>query len=274
MNPLTCAHVALADAARRFARLDALCWVATLVTIDKESVERATLIDRLIEGQMHARASGEGLLLLSGGLYVEQARAAHALLEPEVEISLIVGYDKVVQIFDRRYYTDRDAALSELFAEAALIVAPRDGASEADLHTLLSAPENRPFADRVSYCPLPDRFARDSSSEARALASTGEIGGPLRDLLTPEGLALTVTAQPYEPPREPSTTSLGDRYTARQIILAALSRLDEPQLAVTPKLSDLVAWSAENSGRGAALRAWALDSASDNRGLRAALEMR
>jgi hypothetical protein len=32
MNPLTRAHVALADAARVAARLDALCWVATLVS--------------------------------------------------------------------------------------------------------------------------------------------------------------------------------------------------------------------------------------------------
>ena len=37
----------------------------------------------------------------------------------------IYGYDKVVQIFDPRYYDDRDAALDRLFALSSLLVAPR-----------------------------------------------------------------------------------------------------------------------------------------------------
>src|SRR5574340_1729517 len=48
MNPLTRAHLALADAACAAARLDALAWVATARTINKEDVERATLADRLM----------------------------------------------------------------------------------------------------------------------------------------------------------------------------------------------------------------------------------
>lgn len=255
MNPLTRAHIALAEAARVSGGLDALFWVATLVTVDKERVERATLVDRLV--QAHARASGDGLLLLSGGLYVEQARAAHALLGSEVEIALIVGYDKIVQIFDPRYYADRDAALDELFSEAQVIVGPRDGAGEEELRALLDTPENQRYADRVTYSPLPDRYGADSSTEARALAASGELGQPLRDLLTPEGLALTVTTSPYAPTRQPSTADLGDRYTARQSVLAALGSVPQPQLLQAPKVGDLVTWSAEDTPRGAAVRAWA-----------------
>lgn len=272
MNPLTRAHVALAEAARRSGALDALFWVATLVTVDKERVERATLVDRLVQAQEHARASGDGLLLLSGGLYVEQARAAHALLGPEVEIALIVGYDKIVQIFDPRYYSDRDAALDELFLEADVIVGPREGAGEVELRALLDTPGNRMFASRVSYCPLPDRYATDSSTEARTLAARGETGAPLRDLLTPEGLALTLVTDPYAQMLPPSASLLGDRYTARQTILEALNRLTGRDLLQAPKISELVTWSAEDSLRGAALRAWALSlKAGGVDGLRAAL---
>jgi nicotinic acid mononucleotide adenylyltransferase len=274
MNPLTHAHVALGHAARAAARLDALAWVATTVTIDKEQVERATLADRLLEARAHARASSDGLLLLAGGLYVEQARAAHALLAPDATVALIVGFDKVAQIFDARYYADRDAALHELFAEAELVVAPREGAGQADLRALMARPENRPFADRVSYCPLPARYVHDSSTEARALVAAGASDQTLRALLTPEGLALAQVARPYVPAHPASATDLGDVYTARQACITALGDLPLAELASVSPLSRLVAWSAGASPRGSALRAWV--SATRHRtsaGLRAALDV-
>lgn len=271
MNPLTCAHVALAEAAKVGARLDALCWVATIVTIDKEHVERATLADRLVEAQMYARAAHDMLLLLPGGLYVEQARAAHALLAADVEIVLIVGFDKVAQIFDPRYYTDRDAALHELFTEAELAVAPRAGASEDDLRALLARPENQAFAERVRYFPLAARYVADSSTEARALAASGDYGESLRALLAPEGLALASTAHPYEPARPPGRDDLGDDYSARQTLLKELRGATPQQLGDAPDLAQLVAWSAEQTARGAALRAWATAGTQVFAGLRAAL---
>ncbi len=276
MNPLTRAHVALAEAARQVARLDALCWVATLVTVDKEYVERASLADRLTEATLYAQAAGDGLLLLEGGLYVEQARAAHALLSADAEIVLIVGFDKIVQIFDPHYYSDRDAALRELFSEAELVVAPRAGSAEADLRALLSQPQNHPFAERVRYCPLPARYAIDSSSEARALARSEMAGvekaSHLRDLLTPEGLALTLGAQPYAPAQLPGAADLGDVYSARQTLIAALSDIDPSQLTDTPELGRLVNLAADVSPRGSALRAWARASGRHTHaGLRVAL---
>ena len=258
MNPLTRAHVALAESAREAGRLEALCWVATTVTIDKEHVERATLVDRLVEAQVYAEATGDGLLLLKGGLYVEQARAAHQLLAPGAEVALIVGFDKIVQIFDPRYYTDRDAALRDLFAEAELLVAPRLGYTEADLRALLARTENQPFADRVRYCALPDRYQADSSTEARSLAASDPSDARLRELLAPEGLALTLAAQPFKPIRPPGPHDLGDTYTTRQTLIHALREIPTAVLRDTElSLARLVGWSAEENARGAALRAWA-----------------
>lgn len=272
MNPLTRAHVALADSARQHGRLDALAWVATAVTVDKEQVERASLADRLLQTRSLAVATGDGLLLLKGGLYVEQARAAHALLGPDAEVALIVGFDKVAQIFDPRYYADRDAALRELFSEAELIAAPRADGDEADLRALLGRPENRTFATRVRFCPLPSRYLNDSSSQARALAAAGRFGEPLHALLAPEGLALAEVACPYAPARPASANDLGDSYAARQTLLAALGGLPPAALAGMPPLGDLVAWCAEASARGVALRAWARAGGRRTlEGLRAAL---
>lgn len=272
MNPLTRAHVALAEAARVSARLDALCWVGTVVTVDKEHVERASLADRLTEARAYAQAAGDGLLLLTGGLYVDQARAARTFLASGVEVALIVGFDKIVQILDPRYYVNRDVALHELFAEAEVIVSPRDGATEDDLRALLARPENLPFADRVRYCPLPARYVGDSSTEARALARAGDYGQALRDLLAPEGMALALAASPYEQARPAGDADLGDTYTARQALLAALGDLTLAELATAPGLERLVGWSAEKSKRGAALRAWARQAELHRlEGLRAAL---
>jgi hypothetical protein len=196
------------------------------------------------------------LLLVNGGLYVEQARMARALLAPDVEISLIVGFDKVPQIFDPRYYVDRDAALRALFKEAALIVAPRGRASEADLAALLARPENRLFAPYVRFCPLPEAYTTDSSSAARTLAASGLDSPPLRKAVSPEGLALALASGPYMPERTVTEYDPGDTYAMRQAYLTACESAPSAQAGSLPRVSEIVAWSAEASSRGAALRRW------------------
>jgi len=202
-NPLTLAHVALAEAARRAAKLD-IAWALTAVTVDKERVTRASLPQRLAQLVVYIGAtiredqSADALVILAHGLYVEQAQAMRTLMTPDAELFIIVGFDKIVQIFDSRYYDDREAALRALFAQARLLVAPRDGQGEADLRALLARPENQPYAQYVTYCPLDAAYATDSSTEARQLAATmtpDEIAESpvLRRLLPPEGVALAAT---------------------------------------------------------------------------------
>ncbi len=171
-NPLTRAHVTLVNAALRAADLDVVIWACAVASVDKERVERAALVDRL--AQMRAFVAGrrrDALALLNRGLYVDEARAIRALLMPSADLLMLVGFDKIVQIFDHRYYADRDAALRELFSLASLLVAPRaDDGAEA-LAALLARPENRPFATQVRYLDVPPTYARDSSTEARLLAA-------------------------------------------------------------------------------------------------------
>jgi len=253
-NPLTRAHVALANAARRAAGLDILIWACAAASVDKERVERAALVDRL--AQMRAFVTGrrrEALVLLNRGLYVDEARTIRALLAPSAELTLIVGYDKIVQIFDPRYYGDRDAALRALFALARLLVAPRAGEVSEALAALLAQPENRPFAARVRYLDVPAGFARDSSTEARAIAAeTPPDLTALSRLVPPAGSALALHTGAYRP----AAPADDDPYTVRARWLDALATLPRATARMLPPLATLAQQTLAADDRGKRLRAW------------------
>ena len=59
--------------------------------------------------------SNVGVVLCNRGLYVEQAEALRQrILAPGQELVFVVGFDKIQQIVDPRYYADRDASLNRL----------------------------------------------------------------------------------------------------------------------------------------------------------------
>lgn len=234
-NPLTHAHVALAGAARQHLRLDAFAWSFATRTIDKESVTRAAMPDRVAQLDTYAR-SEEAVILLNRGLYVEQARAVRTLLPKESRLAILVGYDKIVQILDPHYYANREAALEELFALATVVVAPRDGEGAEALDALLSRTENVRYRPHVSYLPVPNHFAAESSTEARALAASDPFSPALLALLPPESLAL-VAIGPYAP----APADVPDPYHLRQQWLRLLSGSDIWRGVSLPAVSTLVA---------------------------------
>jgi len=164
-NPPTDAHVALARAGRA-AGLRCVYYLLSKRTVDKERVTGIPLADRLDLLSGIAAASGDGVAFVNRGLYVDLAAAMRRTL-PSAELVFLVGHDKIVQIFDRRYYPDGDAALEALFSLAAFLVAPRAGAGGDDLAALLAAPENRRFAARVGRLTLDERHRDASSTRVR-----------------------------------------------------------------------------------------------------------
>ena len=164
-NPPTDAHVALARAGRA-AGLACVYYLLSKHTIDKERVSGVPLADRLELLLRIAAEHGDGVAFANRGLYVELAAAMRRAL-PEAELVFLVGHDKIVQIFDRRYYDDRDAALDELFSSATFLVAPRGDADADDLAELLSRPENRPYAGRVGPLELGKRYLDASATLVR-----------------------------------------------------------------------------------------------------------
>jgi nicotinic acid mononucleotide adenylyltransferase len=271
-NPITNAHLALADAGTVAGASQAdlpgsslVIWSGAVATIDKESVERASWPDRLAQlvalSEMRPGEHPQLVLLFNRGLYLDQLRALRAMLRPDATIHAIVGFDKIVQIFDPRYYTDRDATLHELFALASFLVAPRDGAGVNELAVFLARSENRPWADHVRPLPIPEHFDALSSTHIRTLAATEPNSVELRSIVPPEALALIRETGAYS--RFPADAP--DLYTLRQQWLPALSALPVHVLRALPPISALVRRAAAQDEVGAAIRSaladgrWARD---------------
>ena len=261
-NPPTIAHLALLKQAQRFGQGQAqslrderggqgrarflrgqsfrVYAAFSKRTVDKEGVERPLLVDRvlLLQAVLRRRLPRVGILLFNRGLYVEQAEAIRAAFPRVRRIFFLMDFDKVVQIFDPRYYEDRDAALEELFGRAELLVVPRGGADDwgrgqagslgervgvvcgqgqaQSLRELLEWPENRRFARFVHALPF-DPLYRDVSSTLvrRGGAAYGrDVPQEVRQFMK--------KTRAYAPPVRSADGSMVDVYAAR---VAALSQL-------------------------------------------------
>ena len=173
-NPPHRAHEALLRAARNTWRADGSACVLSARTVDKEQVSGLLLEDRLwLLCALHG--ADTAVVATNRGLYVEQAVALRALIAPNASLALVTGYDKIVQIFDPRYYVDRDDALEQLFALASFLVAPRGAATSDDLAARLERPGNARYADRVSLLPLAPDLALVSSTRTRERGDLGDV---------------------------------------------------------------------------------------------------
>jgi nicotinamide-nucleotide adenylyltransferase len=213
-NPPTTAHLALLKQARQFGRLHGGMLVYAAMskrTTDKETVERPLLVDRilLLDTVLHNHLRHIGILLFNRGLYVEQAEAIRSQYPDVGKLYFLLGFDKIVQIFDARYYENRDKALRELFALADILVAPRAGAGPAELSALLAQPENAPFAAHVHALPLDASYRDISSSRVRQSLAAHEQDMP------PEVRRFVRDTQAYASPVRSADGSIADVYGER-----------------------------------------------------------
>ncbi len=181
-NPFTRAHLDLALCSMAAYGLDELFFAIGPVILEKETTQEACLEDRLLLLVLLAQAhQGLGVVLLSKGLYVEQAEGLHRRF-PAARLFFVVGFDKVLQIFDPRYYPDREGALRTLFERAFLIVGSRGGKGQGELQAFLNRPENRAFRDRILPLELPETGQHLSSTLVRekvkrGIPITGDVPG-------------------------------------------------------------------------------------------------
>jgi nicotinamide-nucleotide adenylyltransferase len=213
-NPPTTAHLALLKQARQFAHSHGFAHLYAAIskrTTDKENVERPLLLDRIIllDTVLRHHVRHTGIMLLNRGLYVEQAEGVRASFPQVKKLYFLIGFDKIVQIFDPHYYKDRDAALHELFALAELLVAPRGGAGAAELTQLLDQPENQQFAQYVHALPLSAAYQNISSTRIRQGFEAHEQEVP------PEVRRFIRETHAYMPPQEQADGSKIDYYGER-----------------------------------------------------------
>jgi nicotinic acid mononucleotide adenylyltransferase len=213
-NPPTVAHLALLKQAWQFARVHGpMHMYAALSThiTDKERVQRPLLLDRiyLLETVLRNHARHTGIMLFNRGLYVEQAEAVQNAFPQVSDLYFLIGFDKIVQIFDPRYYNDRDLALHELFDLADFLVAPRGEAGPEELGILLDRPENRQYAGHVHALALSAAYRNISSTRIRE-------GLPARGQEVPSEVRRFIhETHVYDPPVELQDGTKIDQYGER-----------------------------------------------------------
>ncbi|MGB8345956.1 MAG: hypothetical protein WCD86_13800 [Ktedonobacteraceae bacterium] len=214
-NPPTIAHLALLEQAEQFAQAqpattgDVRLYAAVSKRItDKENVDRPLLLDRivLIERVVRKHLARAGVMLFNRGLYVEQADAVHSTFPDVKRLFFLIGFDKIVQILDPRYYSDRDTALRELFGLADLLVAPRGQDGPDALETLLAKPENQPFRTHIHALPFDPAYRGVSSTRIREQNDryTGDEPPEVRQFIR--------ETRVYEPPERQADGSVIDYY--------------------------------------------------------------
>ncbi|HXZ04683.1 MAG TPA: hypothetical protein VEH81_07605 [Ktedonobacteraceae bacterium] len=213
-NPPTLAHLALLKQAWQFARvhgpMHVYAAISTHIT-DKERVQRPLLLDRiaLLETVLRNHVRHTGIILFNRGLYVQQAEAVYSAFPRVSGLFFLIGYDKIVQVFDPRYYQDRDQALQELFELADFLVAPRGDAGPEELRTLLDRPENRKYAGHVHALALNAAYRYISSTRIRQVLPDHEQEVPS------EVRRFIHETHAYEPPVELQNGIRIDQYGER-----------------------------------------------------------
>ncbi len=211
-NPPTNAHIALMKQARLFGQAyESVSLYAAISkrTVDKEKVERPTLLDRvdLLDTILHKYLQDTGIILFNRGLYVEQAQALRAAFPRVQHVFFLLGFDKIIQIFDPHYYTDRDASLVALFSLAELLVAPRGDEGEQELKSLVHLAENERFAHHVHALPFDSQYRNMSSTRIRQ-------GGAMHDVPYEVQQFIRET-HAYEPPIQQPDGTMVDYYEER-----------------------------------------------------------
>ncbi len=155
-NPVTRAHLALADAAR--AHVDEIV-LAIPRSFPHKEFEGASLEHRV---EMIRRASPHRVAITAGGLLIEIAREIRQS-NPTAEIHLICGRDAAERIIEWKY--DDPRMLDQMFEEVRLLVASRQGNY---------SPPAR-LRHRIHALEVAAEFDDVSSSEVRRRIETGGL---------------------------------------------------------------------------------------------------
>jgi nicotinamide-nucleotide adenylyltransferase len=172
-DPLTEAHIEVIAEARKY-ELGEILLVLDIVNIDK-STFGASLEDRLLMLLLFFAGDEEiSVALSSHGLFLDKVGALQGKYPPATGIVYLVGYDTIVRILDKKYYRDREAALTELFADSEFLVAGRSGAEEQAVADLLEREENRRFGHKIKAIKITSFASTISATEVRQRTRKGE----------------------------------------------------------------------------------------------------
>jgi len=173
-NPPTRGHLALIRKARQRVNLDEILILLDAQAMDKRIIgagleDRVVMLKRLFQ-----RDPLVSIGISNRGLFVEKLKPLRTLYPAPIAFTFIVGFDTILRVMDRRYYSDRDKTLERLFRQCEFLVANRDGKEEPFFDALFCREENQPYRDKVSFITLPSRFSDVSSSLVREHVREGK----------------------------------------------------------------------------------------------------
>ena len=179
-NPPTQAHLALIRKARRLGNLDEMLVLLDAQAMDK-SIIAAGLEDRvLMLERVFQRDLKVSIGISNRGLFVEKLEPLRALYPSPIVFTFIVGFDTIVRVMDKGYYSNREKTLDRLFGQCEFLVANREEKEKHSFEDIFSREENQPYRDKVSFITLPSRFSHISSSLIRENLQEGK---PVKDWL-------------------------------------------------------------------------------------------
>ncbi|MEI9475800.1 MAG: nicotinate-nicotinamide nucleotide adenylyltransferase [Deltaproteobacteria bacterium] len=177
-NPPTRAHLALIRKARRGGHLDEVLVLLDAQAMDKKIIG-ADLEDRVIMLKILFQKDPKvSIGISSRGLFVEKMLPLKRMYPFSVSFIFIVGFDTILRVMDKRYYSNRDETLDRLFGLCEFLVANRDGKEENSFEEFFGRDENQRYRDKVSFVTLPSRFSFLSSSLIRENLREGK---PVQD---------------------------------------------------------------------------------------------
>jgi len=173
-NPPTRAHLALIRKARRWGHLDEVLVLLDAQAMDKKIIG-ADLEDRVIMlKRLFQRDPKVSIGISNRGLFVEKMVPLKRMYPSSLSFIFIVGFDTILRVMDKRYYSNLDETLDMLFGLCEFLVANRSGKEEHSFEELFGRGENLRYRDKVSFITLPPRFSFLSSSLVRKLIAKGQ----------------------------------------------------------------------------------------------------
>jgi nicotinate-nucleotide adenylyltransferase len=173
-NPITLAHLAIADAAVAEMHLHEVLFCLPQVPPHK-TIFGASLEQRLDMMELAVRDRSYATVgLCSHGLFLDIERALRSQYTPETEVFFITGRDAAERILTWEY-EDTERALSEMFSAFQFIVCDREGE-----FVMPDDPRLIPYHSRIHHFAIPDGLDHISST---ALRERLEQGQPVDDLV-------------------------------------------------------------------------------------------
>jgi nicotinate-nucleotide adenylyltransferase len=124
---------------------------------------RLQMIDLAVQGN-----PAFSIGMCTHGLFIDICRAATAVCPPQTRLWFISGRDAAERILTWPY-PDPAKALGELFSQAELLVADREGA-----FVLPDSSTVRDYAGHIHQLPLPAEYSHVSATEIRSRLAKGE----------------------------------------------------------------------------------------------------